>query len=195
MSGQDPIVSFNQHPPPPILSPYSACMQSRISCTCFATMSLTQHPPSPSLSPHIHIHRQGRIPFAFVIHLIIPGTPLLGIVSTFATDRHPDVLGPPPADPEAPGHGWTPFDFVLHRWVPHTCVGGGQYCQEPAWGCGAAGGVGLAVLQHTYDCNMLTYNRHLPAHSPSLLCYGNRSFACLLPKVHHRGHPHSQPHA
>lgn len=67
--------------------------------------------------------------------------------------------------------------------------------QGPAWGCGGAGGVGLAVLQHTCDCNTLTYNRHLPAHSPSLLCCGNCSFACLLPKVHHRRHPHSQPHA
>jgi len=59
--------------------------------------------------------RQSRVPFAFIINLIIPGVPLLGIVATFITDKHPDILGTPPKDPMEEGHDWQPFDFVLHK--------------------------------------------------------------------------------
>ncbi len=61
--------------------------------------------------------RKSGAPFAIVINLIIPGTPLLALVATFVTDR--DVFGfaasPAPEDPMDKRHGWTPFDFVLHR--------------------------------------------------------------------------------
>ena len=50
-----------------------------------------------------------------IIHLVIPGNPLLGIVATFVTDRHPSALGPPPQHPMEDDHDWEPFDFVLHK--------------------------------------------------------------------------------
>lgn len=65
--------------------------------------------------PVVWAFRQSRAPFAFIINLIIPGVPLLGIVATFMTDKHPDVLGTPPKHPMEEGHDWQPFDFVLHK--------------------------------------------------------------------------------
>ncbi|KAG1665198.1 hypothetical protein FOA52_002599 [Chlamydomonas sp. UWO 241] len=78
--------------------------------------------------PHVVNHiarylpsiRLGRIPFAFIINLIIPGTPLLGIVATFLTDRHPDVMGPMPKHPMEEDHDWSGFDFVLHKFLNGT---------------------------------------------------------------------------
>jgi hypothetical protein len=62
-------------------------------------------------------YRRSGANFGLVINLIIPGTPLLSIVATFVTDR--DCFGLahilPPEDPMDTSHGWTPFDFVLHR--------------------------------------------------------------------------------
>ncbi|KXZ52675.1 hypothetical protein GPECTOR_9g721 [Gonium pectorale] len=48
---------------------------------------------------------------------VIPGTPLLGIVAVFVCDKHPSILGPPPARPMDEQHDWQPFDFVLHKWA------------------------------------------------------------------------------
>ena len=61
--------------------------------------------------------RESRAPFAVVINLIIPGVPLLGIVATFMTDKHPDILGEPPKNPMEEDHDWQPFDFVLHKFL------------------------------------------------------------------------------
>lgn len=63
--------------------------------------------------------RQSGAPFSIVINLIIPGTPLLGLVATFITERHPnEALGSePPANPMSDNHDWEPFDFVLHKFV------------------------------------------------------------------------------
>ncbi len=60
--------------------------------------------------------RTSRAAYHFIVNLIIPGTPLLCLVLTFANDNHPDVLGAPPADPYDPSCDWQPFDFVMHRW-------------------------------------------------------------------------------
>ncbi len=77
---------------------------------------------------HIHTHsrihthtctcRQSGAPFALVINLILPGTPLLNLVTSFVVNKHPDVLGKPPSNPENDNRGWMPFDLVLYR-----CVG------------------------------------------------------------------------
>ncbi|KAG1680323.1 hypothetical protein FOA52_015413 [Chlamydomonas sp. UWO 241] len=64
--------------------------------------------------------RESRAPFAIIINLIIPGVPLLGIVGTFITDRHPDILGQPPKRPMEEDHDWEGFDFVLHRFLNGT---------------------------------------------------------------------------
>ena len=58
-------------------------------------------------------------PFAIIVNLIIPGNPMLALVATFITERHPnDALGPKaPANPMSEPHDWEPFDFVLHKWV------------------------------------------------------------------------------
>lgn len=97
------------------------------------------NPPLPSSSistrTHTRLHarthartrtqiREGGIPFAIIINLIIPGNPLLNIVTTFATEQHPDsILVDPPKHPMEDDHGWQPFDFVLHRCVRATvCV-------------------------------------------------------------------------
>ncbi|KAG2492963.1 hypothetical protein HYH03_008870 [Edaphochlamys debaryana] len=61
--------------------------------------------------------REGGAPFSIIIHLVIPGAPLLGIVAVFCTDKHPSQLGSPPADPMEDRGDWSPFDFVLHKFV------------------------------------------------------------------------------
>jgi len=84
----------------------------------FGAMDVVTMPrPVQHVARYLPSIRQGRIPFAFIINLIIPGTPLLGIVATFITDRHPDVLGPMPRHPMEDQHDWMPFDFVLHKFL------------------------------------------------------------------------------
>lgn len=58
-------------------------------------------------------------PFSFVINLFIPGTPLIGLVYTFTSDRPPKA-GTPPHHPMEEDHDWAPFDFVLHRFLNGT---------------------------------------------------------------------------
>ena len=83
----------------------------RAQCPLSSGGHLTFPPPPPSRS-------ESGAPFALVINLIIPGTPLLSLVATFVTDRDCFALAAssPPEDPMDGKHGWTPFDFVLHRW-------------------------------------------------------------------------------
>ncbi|KAG2452092.1 hypothetical protein HYH02_003127 [Chlamydomonas schloesseri] len=84
-------------------------------------MDVIAQPPGPT--PHEHVARflpsvrESGAPFMVIIHLVIPGTPLLGIVATFVTDRHPSALGRPPAHPMEDDHDWEPFDFVLHKYM------------------------------------------------------------------------------
>ncbi|GIL64690.1 hypothetical protein Vafri_18544, partial [Volvox africanus] len=84
------------------------------------SMDVIQQPPG-ALHEHvarfIPAIRQSGAPFSVVVHLVIPGTPLLGIVATFVTDRHPATLGTPPAQPMEDEHEWEPFDFVLHKYM------------------------------------------------------------------------------
>lgn len=54
--------------------------------------------------------------FSFVVVLIVPGTPVLNLAMTFSTDKHPDEMGDPPKDLNS-DHTWTPYDFVLHRFL------------------------------------------------------------------------------
>lgn len=69
--------------------------------------------------------RKSGAPFAIIVNLIIPGNPMLALVATFITERHPnDALGPKaPANPMSEPHDWEPFDFVLHKWVVWTLWG------------------------------------------------------------------------
>ncbi|GFR41631.1 hypothetical protein Agub_g2358 [Astrephomene gubernaculifera] len=84
------------------------------------SMDVIQQPPG---ALHEHVARflpsirQSGAPFSLIVHLVIPGTPLLGIVATFVTDRHPSQLGQPPAQPMEEDHDWEPFDFVLHKYM------------------------------------------------------------------------------
>ncbi|GLC71676.1 hypothetical protein PLESTF_001148300 [Pleodorina starrii] len=84
------------------------------------SMDVIQQPPGvmhEHVARFIPAIRQSGAPFSVVIHLVIPGTPLLGIVATFVTDRHPSQLGRPPAQPMEDEHDWEPFDFVLHKYM------------------------------------------------------------------------------
>ena len=73
--------------------------------------------PQHDLPPPSTYIRKSGAPFAIVINLVIPGTPLLNLVATFVTDRDCFALAAskPPEDPMGGNHDWTPFDFVLHR--------------------------------------------------------------------------------
>ncbi|EFJ41032.1 hypothetical protein VOLCADRAFT_99063 [Volvox carteri f. nagariensis] len=53
----------------------------------------------------------------FALASVIPGSPLLGILSVFCCDKHPSILGSPPVRPMDEPHDWQPFDFVLHKFV------------------------------------------------------------------------------
>jgi hypothetical protein len=64
--------------------------------------------------------RNNRAAFSFVVNLIIPGTPILSLVSVFINEHHPTILGRRP-EPGASDCDWQPFDFALHR-----CVQGGR---------------------------------------------------------------------
>ncbi|KAG1665609.1 hypothetical protein FOA52_003256 [Chlamydomonas sp. UWO 241] len=64
--------------------------------------------------------RTSGAPFAIVINVIIPGNPLLNLVANFVVDKHPDVLGSPPSNPQEDDQGWKPFDLVLHRFIHGT---------------------------------------------------------------------------
>ncbi|KAG2425268.1 hypothetical protein HXX76_013850 [Chlamydomonas incerta] len=64
--------------------------------------------------------REGGAPFSVIIHLVIPGTPLLGLVTVFCCDKHPSILGNPPQNPMDEPHDWQPFDFMLHKFVYGT---------------------------------------------------------------------------
>lgn len=103
---------------------FRAALRSRLQPKAEPLRAVQTHPPcaphhaiSPALAacrrflPSI---RRSEAPFSFVVNLIIPGTPVLFIVFTFSCDVHPDDMGPAP-DPQSSGHGWTPFDFILHR--------------------------------------------------------------------------------
>ncbi|GFR49260.1 hypothetical protein Agub_g11278, partial [Astrephomene gubernaculifera] len=61
--------------------------------------------------------RQGGAPFSIIIHLIVPGSPMLGLVAVFCCEQHPSILGSPPRSPMDEKHDWQPFDFVLHKFV------------------------------------------------------------------------------
>mmetsp|Transcript_6312 Transcript_6312/g.13904 ORF Transcript_6312/g.13904 Transcript_6312/m.13904 type:complete len:915 (+) Transcript_6312:68-2812(+) len=84
----------------------------------FASMDVVTLPhPVEHVARFLPAVRQSGVPFAIIINLIIPGTPLLGIVATFVTDKHPDILGTPPKHPMEEDHDWEPFDFVLHKYI------------------------------------------------------------------------------
>jgi len=86
-----------------------------------ASMDMVTHDkPIEHIARFLPSIRRSDAPFSFVVNLIVPGTPVLFIVFTFASDTHPDDLGPPP-DPASKGHRWTPFDFILHRFL-HASV-------------------------------------------------------------------------
>ncbi|GLI71569.1 hypothetical protein VaNZ11_016833 [Volvox africanus] len=61
--------------------------------------------------------REGVAPFSIIICLVIPGSPMLTLTSVFCCDKHPSILGSPPARPMDEQHNWQPFDFVLHKFV------------------------------------------------------------------------------
>ena len=83
----------------------------RSACTCTSPTSL--------LPCCLLLNSKSGAPFAIIVNLIIPGNPMLALVATFITERHPnDALGPTaPANPMSEPHDWEPFDFVLHKWV------------------------------------------------------------------------------
>ncbi|KXZ50551.1 hypothetical protein GPECTOR_16g726 [Gonium pectorale] len=84
------------------------------------SMDVIAQPPGPvveHVARFLPSVREGGAPFSIIVHLVIPGTPLLGIVATFVTDRHPSTLGTPPASPMEDDHDWEPFDFVLHKYM------------------------------------------------------------------------------
>ncbi|KAG2431059.1 hypothetical protein HYH02_013490 [Chlamydomonas schloesseri] len=64
--------------------------------------------------------REGGAPFSVIIHLVLPGSPLLGLVVVFCCDKHPSILGSPPQNPMDEPHDWQPFDFMLHKFVYGT---------------------------------------------------------------------------
>lgn len=53
-------------------------------------------------------------PFTVSFSILVPGNPLIYMVFSFTTDRHPDLLGEPP---EEPNDEWTPFDYSMHRFL------------------------------------------------------------------------------
>ena len=67
--------------------------------------------------------RESRAPFAFIINLVVPGTPMLSVVATYFADQHPNAMGSPPEDPMGEEHDWHGFDFVLHKCVDGGCPG------------------------------------------------------------------------
>lgn len=86
----------------------------------FGAMDVVNYPKNfdgQHVSRFLPSIRESKAPFAVVINLIIPGVPLLGIVATFMTDKHPDILGEPPKNPMEDEHDWQPFDFVLHKFL------------------------------------------------------------------------------
>ncbi|KAF5830177.1 hypothetical protein DUNSADRAFT_14931 [Dunaliella salina] len=94
-------------------------MPAGLSQFVLAAMDVVEVPePVMHVARFLPSIREGRIPFAVIINLIIPGNPLLNIVATFATEQHPDsILTNPPKHPMEDDHGWQPFDFVLHKFV------------------------------------------------------------------------------
>ncbi|GIM10649.1 hypothetical protein Vretimale_14246 [Volvox reticuliferus] len=78
-------------------------------------------PSTTGVVPHICRFlpsvREGGAPFSIVICLVIPGAPMLTLTSVFCCDKHPSILGTPPARPMDEEHNWQPFDFVLHKFV------------------------------------------------------------------------------
>ena len=55
---------------------------------------------------------------------IVPGNPCLAVVASFVSPVFPAKLKQtPPSDPMNEEHDWTPFDFVLHKFVNGTKVG------------------------------------------------------------------------
>ncbi|PNW71078.1 hypothetical protein CHLRE_17g745697v5 [Chlamydomonas reinhardtii] len=64
--------------------------------------------------------REGGAPFSVIINLVLPGSPLLGLVTVFCCDKHPSILGSPPQNPMDEPHDWQPFDFMLHKFVYGT---------------------------------------------------------------------------
>ncbi|MEW5301210.1 MAG: hypothetical protein WDW36_004084 [Sanguina aurantia] len=83
-----------------------------------ASMDMVELPgPVEHVARFIPAVRQSGAPFSLIIHLIIPGTPMLGIVATYVNEQHPDSLGPPPKNPMGQDHDWQPFDFCLHKFM------------------------------------------------------------------------------
>jgi hypothetical protein len=95
-------------------------------------------PPNRTLTPR----RQNRAAFSFVVNLIIPGTPILSLVSVFINEHHPSILGERP-QPGASDCDWQPFDFALHRCGQGLVVVRVQQC---AVQCGPAAVVGAGCL-------------------------------------------------
>ncbi|GAX78760.1 hypothetical protein CEUSTIGMA_g6197.t1 [Chlamydomonas eustigma] len=84
----------------------------------FGAMDIFSIPePVPHVARFLPSVRQSGAAFSVIINLIIPGNPMLGVVGTFMTTRHPDTLGSPPEDPMGEDHDWHPFDFVLHKFL------------------------------------------------------------------------------
>ncbi|KAG2483121.1 hypothetical protein HYH03_018011 [Edaphochlamys debaryana] len=87
-----------------------------------ASMDVVKSPmgqtqPTEHVARYLPSVREGGAPFSIIVHLVIPGSPLLGIIAVFVADRHPSCMGPPPAHPMEDEHDWEPFDFVLHKYL------------------------------------------------------------------------------
>jgi len=94
-------------------------MPAGMSQFAFAAMDVIQIPcVTEHVARFLPSIRDSGVPFAIIINLVIPGTPLLGIVATFATEQHPNtLLQNPPQNPMEEEHSWQPFDFVLHKFL------------------------------------------------------------------------------
>ncbi|KXZ52674.1 hypothetical protein GPECTOR_9g720 [Gonium pectorale] len=84
-------------------------------------MELVELPSAGASVEHVARYvpsiRQGGAPFSIIINLVIPGSPMLCLLAVFVCDKHPSILGEPPASPMDEQHDWQPFDFVLHKFV------------------------------------------------------------------------------
>ena len=65
--------------------------------------------------------RSSGLPYAIVINLVVPGSPCLSLAASFvAPIKSEKLTQQPPADPMGGNHDWSPFDFVLHKFVNGT---------------------------------------------------------------------------
>ncbi len=133
--GKGPEAAGGRPRQPICCAPAPACRACTHPPTHIRTRATTRHtrtralPAPPALSPrpadlvnmgrpglqHVARYlpsvRRSSAPFSFVVNLVVPGSPQLNLVITFASDKHPNSMGAPAAD----GAGWKPFDLLMHR--------------------------------------------------------------------------------